>query len=61
MTIVSLLATSTISKGIDENGVEVDPSLEFTGQIIAYSKPYPCRIKPRSPAALALVADAVAE
>jgi hypothetical protein len=35
ITIATVLATSTISKALDENGVEITPVPEFTGGTIS--------------------------
>lgn len=36
MAIVSLLATTTILKPLDENGDEFTPHVEFTGNVLRY-------------------------
>ncbi|KAJ7210342.1 cytochrome P450, partial [Mycena pura] len=57
----SILATFNITKGLDENGVPVEPSGEFTsGLLWCLPIPHKCDILPRSEAARALIQTALA-
>jgi len=46
--IVTLLATFTISKPLDENGGEYVPEIKFFGDTIREVEPFEARIRPRS-------------
>jgi len=48
MAIVTLLATSTISKPLNENGEEHVPEIKFVGETIREVEPFEARIQPRS-------------
>jgi len=45
--IVTMLATVTISKPIDENGKEYMPEIEIVTAITCHPAPFPCRVEPR--------------
>ncbi|TDL26036.1 cytochrome P450 [Rickenella mellea] len=53
------LSTFNITKAVDEAGVEITPTAEFTSSVICHPKPFACQIKPRSPLAESLVRHAV--
>ncbi|KAJ7826064.1 cytochrome P450 [Mycena olivaceomarginata] len=55
----SILATFDISKSIDEKGVPIEPSGEYTSGLICYPIPHQCDILPRSEAARALIQGGV--
>jgi len=50
-----LLATSTLTKAIDENGKKIEPDLITTGNFSNDLHPFPCRVHPRSSEMEALV------
>ncbi|KAJ6572322.1 cytochrome P450 [Mycena capillaripes] len=47
----SILATFNISQCVDENGVPIEPSGEYTSGLLCYPIPHKCDILPRSEAA----------
>ncbi|KAJ7164332.1 cytochrome P450 [Mycena filopes] len=53
--IASILATFDITKALDEQGHEIEPSYEFESGFINSAAPFKCVIRPRSRAAEALV------
>ncbi|KAJ7897648.1 hypothetical protein B0H14DRAFT_344018 [Mycena olivaceomarginata] len=55
----SILATFEISKSIDEKGVPIEPSGEYTSGLLCYPIPHQCDILPRSEAARALIQSGV--
>jgi len=57
-TMATLLATSRILKEVDDNGLEITPNPEFTGEQPSRAKPFPFRIAPRSQAVAAMIQDA---
>ncbi|KAI3326720.1 cytochrome P450 oxidoreductase OrdA-like protein [Xylariaceae sp. AK1471] len=48
LTIAQSLAVFNISKGLDENGVEIEPTVHFTPGLISRPEPFKATIKPRS-------------
>jgi len=60
MTMATVLATSTMSKARDENGVEITPALEYTGGTLSEPVHFPYKIKPRSAMAASLIRAASA-
>ncbi|KAJ7713060.1 cytochrome P450 [Mycena metata] len=59
ITAASILATFTISKSMDEKGIPIEPSGEFTSGLLCYPVPHQCDILPRSEAARAMIQSAV--
>ncbi|KAJ6566541.1 cytochrome P450 [Mycena capillaripes] len=55
----SILATFNISKGVDEKGVTLEPSGEYTSGMLCHPVPYRCEILPRSNAVRAMIQDAL--
>ncbi|KAJ7912393.1 cytochrome P450 [Mycena leptocephala] len=55
----SILATFNISKSVDEKGVPIQPSGEYTSGLLCYPVPHSCDILPRSEAARALIRTAL--
>ncbi|KAJ7158608.1 cytochrome P450 [Mycena filopes] len=55
LTITSILAVFRIEKFRDETGKEVEPDVGYTTGLTSHSKPFKCRIVPRSEEALALL------
>ncbi|KAJ7837454.1 cytochrome P450 [Mycena leptocephala] len=51
----SVLSTFNVSKAVDENGVPIEPSGEYTSGLLCYPIPHKCDITPRSDAARAMV------
>ncbi|KAK1227831.1 hypothetical protein PQX77_009144 [Marasmius sp. AFHP31] len=54
----SILATFDISKMVDENGLEIEPRVEYTSTITNNPLPFKCNIKPRSEMHGKLIMDA---
>ncbi|KAJ7183013.1 cytochrome P450 [Mycena crocata] len=57
--VASILATFDISKGLDEKGVPIEPTGEYTSGLICYPLPHKCNIVPRSEVARALIQNAL--
>ncbi|KAL0953804.1 hypothetical protein HGRIS_004986 [Hohenbuehelia grisea] len=55
--IATLLATSTISKALDENGHHVDVAPEFLYGIVSRPKDFPCRIQSRHDNVMELLSE----
>ncbi|KAJ6454682.1 cytochrome P450 [Mycena sanguinolenta] len=55
----SILATFNISACVDENGVPIEPSGEYTSGLLCYPIPHKCDILPRSEAARAMIRAAL--
>ncbi|KAJ7258216.1 cytochrome P450 [Mycena rebaudengoi] len=55
ITAVSILATFNISKSVDENGVPIEISGEYTSGLVCYPRPFKCSIMPRSDQTKSLV------
>ncbi|KAF8655018.1 hypothetical protein AX16_003288 [Volvariella volvacea WC 439] len=53
------LAVFTVSKYIDDDGVTLEPDTEQTSGTVSHPTPFKCTIKPRSPAALALINSSI--
>ncbi|KAJ7723505.1 cytochrome P450 [Mycena maculata] len=53
--VASILATFDISKAVDENGKEVEPSYEYHSGFISLPLPFKCVLTPRSEKAKALI------
>jgi len=51
---VMSLAVFNISKGVDESGREIEPTVAYTDGTISHPQPFECTIKPRSPKSVAL-------
>jgi cytochrome P450 len=49
LTIAKSLAALDIRKGIDQNGKEIEPTVDFLPGIISHPVPFKAAIKPRSP------------
>ncbi|EMD37798.1 hypothetical protein CERSUDRAFT_94793 [Gelatoporia subvermispora B] len=48
ITFASVLTTFTISKAVDENGIEITPDAADNPGLISHPKPFQCMIRPRS-------------
>lgn len=48
----SILSTFSITKALDDTGIEITPTGEFTSGSIIHPKPFKCKIVPRSPEAV---------
>ncbi|KAJ7897649.1 cytochrome P450 [Mycena olivaceomarginata] len=59
ISVASILATFDISKSVDEKGVPIEPSGEYTSGLLCYPIPHQCDILPRSETARALIQSAV--
>ncbi|KAJ6626137.1 cytochrome P450 [Mycena sp. CBHHK59/15] len=55
ITVASILATFNISKSVDENGLTIEPSGEYTSGMLCYPLPFKCSITPRSDAAAEMI------
>ncbi|KAI2634605.1 cytochrome protein [Xylaria nigripes] len=55
--IAQILAVFNISKGLDENGHEIDPAVAFTSSLISRPEKFKAMIKPRSSQHEALIRD----
>jgi hypothetical protein len=55
ITIATVLATFDLRKALDEQGNEIEPSLELISGIIVHPASFRCRFEPRSEAALRLL------
>ncbi|GAW21489.1 hypothetical protein ANO14919_110100 [Xylariales sp. No.14919] len=55
ITIAQTLAAFEISKGLDENGVEIEPAVRFQPSVISRPEDFKATIKPRSPQHEALI------
>ncbi|KAF8143554.1 cytochrome P450 [Mycena galopus ATCC 62051] len=55
----SILATFNISKSVDENGVTLEPSGEYTSGMLCHPVPYSCEIVPRSTSVRDMIQDAL--
>lgn len=55
LTIARSLAVFNITKGLDENGREIEPHVKFTSGLVSGVEPFKATIKPRSPAHEALI------
>ncbi|KAE9392498.1 cytochrome P450 [Gymnopus androsaceus JB14] len=55
LTIASLLAVFDVTLPIDENGIPIEPTYEYTSTVISVPLPFKCVIKPRSEATEKLV------
>ncbi|KAJ3754463.1 cytochrome P450 [Lentinula raphanica] len=53
--IASLLSVFEISRAVDEKGVPVEPTYEYTSTVISVPLPFKCTIKPRSKEAERLI------
>ncbi|ESK94724.1 cytochrome p450 [Moniliophthora roreri MCA 2997] len=61
ITIASILACFDISKAVDENGVPIEPSGEYTSGMLCYPCPFPCTIHPRSSRAEVLISEGMSD
>ncbi|THV00608.1 cytochrome P450 [Dendrothele bispora CBS 962.96] len=57
LTVALVLATCNISKGLDENGNEVDPVVKFSSSTICRAEDFKYTIKPRSEKVVQLVKE----
>ncbi|KAJ7167251.1 cytochrome P450 [Mycena crocata] len=57
--VASILATFNITKGVDERGVPIEPSGEYTSGLLCYPLPHKCDIVPRSEATRGLIRNAL--
>ncbi|KAJ7058080.1 cytochrome P450 [Mycena amicta] len=55
ITVASMLAVFNIEKAVDENGQVIEPTYEFTSNVLFHPVPFKCRITPRSAEAEALI------
>ncbi|PHH86202.1 hypothetical protein CDD83_10589 [Cordyceps sp. RAO-2017] len=53
--VASILSTMKIEKGRDDDGNEIEPTVELTSGLTSHPKPFPCRIVPRDDMAAALL------
>ncbi|KAF9479499.1 cytochrome P450 [Pholiota conissans] len=58
LTAASILSTFNISKAVDENGMPIEPNVEYKSGLICHPYPFKCSIKPRSKEAEALIRSA---
>ncbi|KIM73495.1 hypothetical protein PILCRDRAFT_802518 [Piloderma croceum F 1598] len=61
ITVVSVLSVYNISTAIDNNGLPILPSVEYTSSSFSHPKPFKCRIVSRSEAAAALIKQTAEE
>ncbi|KAJ7670878.1 cytochrome P450 [Mycena polygramma] len=59
ITVASILATFKINKSLDNKGVPIEPSGEYTSGMIIYPVSHECDILPRSAATQALIVNAL--
>ncbi|KAJ7648773.1 cytochrome P450, partial [Mycena polygramma] len=59
ITVASLLATFNITKSLDDTGVPIEPSGEYTSGMLIYPVSHECDVLPRYEAARALVVNAL--
>ncbi|KAJ8475189.1 hypothetical protein ONZ51_g6728 [Trametes cubensis] len=59
--VASILHAFTIEPAVDEKGNTIKPEAKMTYGVISYPVPFPCSIKPRSPAAASLIVQALKE
>ncbi|KAJ7088955.1 cytochrome P450 [Mycena epipterygia] len=57
--VASILATLNINKALDEKGVPIEPSGEYTSGFLCYPMPHKCDIIPRSDAARVMIRTSV--
>ncbi|KAJ6011441.1 hypothetical protein N7451_002853 [Penicillium sp. IBT 35674x] len=57
LTIANTLATFDITKGVGQNGQEIEPPVDFTPGIISHPLPYECNFTPRSENHKALILE----
>ncbi|KAK7447720.1 hypothetical protein VKT23_013976 [Stygiomarasmius scandens] len=55
LAIASLIATYNLKKGVDQNGKEIEPVVDYVGNSVCHPAPYKCTFVPRSPEALKLI------
>jgi cytochrome P450 len=58
LNVTAVLATFNISKTINAEGQEIEPTVGFIPEIITHAKPFDCRITPRAPDLLAALSVA---
>jgi len=51
----SLLSVYNFRKILDENGLPIEPVIEYTSSMLSRPKPFKCSIVPRHEAAIALI------
>ncbi|KAJ7166937.1 cytochrome P450 [Mycena filopes] len=56
---VSILSMFNITKTVDENGMPIEPSEEYSAGLLSYPVPHKCDILPRSEAARAMIRAAL--
>ncbi|GLB44301.1 putative cytochrome p450 [Lyophyllum shimeji] len=54
----TILHTLEISKEVDKDGKEIIPEIAFITSLASRPRPFPCRIRPRSPVMLSLIQQA---
>ncbi|KAF7369888.1 Cytochrome p450 [Mycena sanguinolenta] len=59
ISVASILAVYNISKRIDEEGIPIEPSGEYTSGLLCYPIPHECDILPRSEEARVMIQNAV--
>ncbi|KAJ7146857.1 cytochrome P450 [Mycena epipterygia] len=59
ITVVSILAVFDIQKAVGEDGKTIEPSYEYSPDLISAPLPFKCSIKPRSKDAMALIESIV--
>jgi cytochrome P450 len=48
MAVASILTVYTVEKALSEDGVEINPSVDYTSSLLSRPKPFQCRFVPRS-------------
>ncbi|KAJ6449507.1 cytochrome P450 [Mycena vitilis] len=61
ITVASILATFNITKSLDDNGIPIEPSGEYTPGMLIYPVSHECDILPRSEAARVLITNVNAQ
>ncbi|KAH8115965.1 cytochrome P450 [Phellopilus nigrolimitatus] len=57
--VASILSTFDIQKALDENGVPITPTEEYTTTFVRHPKPFKCRITPRTGKTASVIRQAV--
>ncbi|KAJ7146858.1 cytochrome P450 [Mycena epipterygia] len=55
ITVASILAVFNITKAVGDDGQTIEPSYEYSSDLVNAPLPFKCSIKPRSPDAVALI------
>jgi len=53
--VASLLSVYNFRKALDENGLPIEPVVEYTSSLLSHPKPFKCTIVPRHEAAIVLI------